>query len=286
MKLFTAFLILMVLTGAALAQSTGNQNVSSDSVAGQNSRIYGTVTDGTGAVVPAVEITAIGSGGEMYRTTSNSEGRFDLNVPVGNYRVEFSAHGFNRLQWTNITFPTTEQKPITAVLETDPTIISRHDLFCFANLKPIPVEALSVSTDITLPLPGTKNRKAASLYKLSGRIIDPAGAAISDVKILAISKIGGYSETITNEKGDYDLLLSTGEYSLKIEGVPGFRKTFVHGLQIKDRPLTLDIALDVDLESPTSIYTELTCDSNGMCKLVSRKGDGSTEPKLVIVNPR
>lgn len=85
MKLIMAVLFLFAALSSVLAQSAGSQTVTSNSVDGSGTRISGKVIDGDGAVISEVEIVAIASDGTTYRTTSNSKGRFDLEVPVGKY---------------------------------------------------------------------------------------------------------------------------------------------------------------------------------------------------------
>ncbi|MDM7922421.1 MAG: carboxypeptidase-like regulatory domain-containing protein [Pyrinomonadaceae bacterium] len=267
------------LAGAIQAQSAGNQSGRSNSAAGPETRISGTVTDQTGTVIPGTEVVAIANDGQTYRTTTGFDGRFELAVPIGNYRIEVTAIGFIRLRLTDFSVTKNTQKPITAVLEPE-TIIC--ELPYFGQIDPIPVEEPSVSSDINPRLPATTDRRGTSSYKLTGRITDSEGAAISNLRVSAVSKTGETTQTITNLEGDYQLVLGAGEYVLTIEGVPGFRKAIVSGIRIDGRPITFDHKLEVVAESPTTLYTDLVCDANGVCTMVGRKGDGSTKPQHVI----
>ncbi|HEY5330692.1 MAG TPA: carboxypeptidase regulatory-like domain-containing protein [Acidobacteriaceae bacterium] len=68
------------------------------------SGLAGTVTDASGAVVPNTTITAINTAtGSRETSSSDSRGNFNMNLPAGNYKLEASAPGFQRLVENNIT---------------------------------------------------------------------------------------------------------------------------------------------------------------------------------------
>ncbi len=60
--------------------------------------IYGTVTDSTGAVVPAAKVTAINTDTNLSRTAeANSQGEYRIELlPTGHYEVQVDASGFQR----------------------------------------------------------------------------------------------------------------------------------------------------------------------------------------------
>ncbi|MDE0124852.1 MAG: carboxypeptidase-like regulatory domain-containing protein, partial [Bryobacterales bacterium] len=67
--------------------------------------LAGTVTDSSGAVVPAASVTVTNSGTQFTRTSTTGEnGRFLLTLlPIGSYSLEASAPGFATFQQTGIT---------------------------------------------------------------------------------------------------------------------------------------------------------------------------------------
>ena len=76
------------------------------SLAGQSDRatIRGAVLDGTGAAVPAVNITAEHvDTGHITRSTTDDRGRYSLlNLPVGTYTVTFEREGFASARRTHV----------------------------------------------------------------------------------------------------------------------------------------------------------------------------------------
>ena len=64
----------------------------------ETARITGTVSDPTGAVVPAVEVVVTHAQTNRHLTTqTNAEGRYEApNLPIGDYQVAVEAPGFKR----------------------------------------------------------------------------------------------------------------------------------------------------------------------------------------------
>src|SRR4051812_40064284 len=77
------FLVLAVLTTGLIAQA-------------QNGQFTGTVTDPQGAAVAGAEVTVTSlETGLVVKSTSNSTGQYSTqSLPVGNYKLTFSAAGF------------------------------------------------------------------------------------------------------------------------------------------------------------------------------------------------
>src|SRR5580700_8981077 len=61
--------------------------------------ITGTVTDSSGAVVPAATVTIVGDQTKLTRTLQTTDtGRYDfVNLPIGNYTITFNRTGFQSL---------------------------------------------------------------------------------------------------------------------------------------------------------------------------------------------
>jgi hypothetical protein len=81
--------------------------------------ITGTVTDGTGAVVPGVKVTATNVGtNSVFEAQSNELGFYTiLNLPIGGYNVTFSRDGFKTFQRTGLTLAISQVAQINVALE-------------------------------------------------------------------------------------------------------------------------------------------------------------------------
>lgn len=118
---------------------------------------------------------------------------------------------------------------------------------------------------------------------LSGKITDTNGGVIPQVKVVLIENKNSFS-TITNDDGYYSLQIPAGIYLIEFYGVAGFLKTNVENYRVAPTKMNLDIVLEVDMESSTSVYSEFICKPNvnkekeSDCVYVSRKGDGTSKP--------
>jgi hypothetical protein len=85
LTLLSAAIILLALTGVPKSNAQAT-----------DSNIVGTVTDATGAAIPAAKVTATNTATNVkYDTVSNGEGEYRLNnVPIGNYTITASKAGF------------------------------------------------------------------------------------------------------------------------------------------------------------------------------------------------
>src|SRR5262245_19047133 len=83
--LFAAACFSLLLTGLLCAQSP-------------QATISGIITDTTGAIVPGVQVTALGvATGQRITVTSNGEGFFVLTqLPIGDYTIEAEKTGFRK----------------------------------------------------------------------------------------------------------------------------------------------------------------------------------------------
>lgn len=81
--------------------------------------ITGTVTDASGAVIGAVQITATQTAtGVAWKATSNNLGFYSLlNLPIGTYTVSFRRPGFEDLDRTGIVLETQHTVQVNAVLQ-------------------------------------------------------------------------------------------------------------------------------------------------------------------------
>ncbi|MBY0506798.1 MAG: carboxypeptidase regulatory-like domain-containing protein [Bryobacteraceae bacterium] len=82
---------------------------------------------------------------------------------------------------------------------------------------------------------------------LSGRVLDPAGAAVPNAKVIATEReTGAKYETTSSATGEYTLpFLAPGPYSISAEA-PGFKKFVQTGLQVgTNQKLSQDLLLQV-----------------------------------------
>ena len=81
--------------------------------------IFGTVQDGSGAVIPGAEITVTNTAtGAVRNTQSSATGDYVVpQLPIGIYRVRVQAEGFKAFVQDNIAVQVDENRQVTAVLE-------------------------------------------------------------------------------------------------------------------------------------------------------------------------
>ena len=116
MKRFILFLSsTLVLTCAVFAQGTGSsQNVDKRVV------LSGTVYDINGSVIPLGHVVARSYEGKEYQATTNDQGIYRFELPLGLYKIEASASGFcpKRFQLVRVrTGSTPIRNPLDFVLE-------------------------------------------------------------------------------------------------------------------------------------------------------------------------
>ncbi len=122
------------------------------------------------------------------------------------------------------------------------------------------LQILVLIIGLTLAANGQKHNETAIL---TGIIFDQMGEVITDAKIIVINQKGKKFETVTNEKGNYEIKLPVTvykgnfditklpitKYTIRVES-RGFRifeiKEF-NFVQPKSRKIQLDIALEVGL---------------------------------------
>ena len=80
--------------------------------------IIGTVTDSTGAAVPEAKVTISDVGkGITYQTTTNGSGNYtQANISPGNYTVEITKTGFQKVDQKNVSVAVTQSARMDAVL--------------------------------------------------------------------------------------------------------------------------------------------------------------------------
>ena len=120
-----------------------------------------------------------------------------------------------------------------------------------------------------------------------GRVSDVNGAAVDKVKVtLTDAKNTDFKKRTysarSNADGMYSLRVPAGSYIIEYSGVRGFLLTRVENFRLAYPQITLDIVLEIDMEDPLVVYSELVCDRNNNCEYVSRKGDGTSTPKEII----
>jgi hypothetical protein len=99
---------------------TGKREMPAEAFGG----LYGTISDGAGAVVPEVRVTMTQSSGRQFSTTTNSDGfyRFE-KLPIGVYALTTDAQrGFTAARIENIEVYEGQQPLIDLILEIDNTV--------------------------------------------------------------------------------------------------------------------------------------------------------------------
>ena len=135
--------------------------------------LTGTVTDKTGAVIPAVRITISNTAtGALYQTVANGSGQYTVpNLPPGPYEINFAAPSFKRLVRRGIELSATDVARVDVTLEIG---LVSESVTVTAEAPRIQSETREVSTTISnrqlsdLPLNFTGSRDpAAFAFKIS-----------------------------------------------------------------------------------------------------------------------
>ncbi len=123
------------------------------------SSIEGTVTDNSGAVIPAVQVTLMNTEtGVSQSSQSNSEGLFRFSsLPPGSYKLTAAKQGFQTLIQENVSLSAQETRTVPLALRVGQT---QESVTVTAENAPIQLSEAKVASDISarelreLPLPG------------------------------------------------------------------------------------------------------------------------------------
>lgn len=140
--------------------------------------IVGTITDTSGASVPAAKVTLINTGTNEERTasTSNSGDYQFLNLMPGTYRISVGKEGFSRVLRQNIEVPVQAEVRIDGSLAVG---VSTQTMEIKSAAPPLDTESGAVSTVVDsrtiegLPLNG---RNVLNLIALTNGVVPQAGA--------------------------------------------------------------------------------------------------------------
>jgi hypothetical protein len=105
-RFFSVFVLVLCLVGVAIAQS-------------DTARLFGTITDSTGAVVPnaSVAVTSAGTGQTITLQTGGA-GEYSFNaLPIGKYHVEVKREGF-KTESADLTLDVSQVQELNLKLET------------------------------------------------------------------------------------------------------------------------------------------------------------------------
>lgn len=152
--------------------------------AGASAQIAGAVTDATGAFVPNATVTATHIDTGLVRTTrTGADGVYALpNLPVGSYRLEVQAGGFQKYVQTGIVLQVSNNVTINIVLQVGQV---RQEVQVSANASMIQTQTTSVGSVmdnarvLDLPLNG---RQATDLIMLMGGATDATDQNVTDIK--------------------------------------------------------------------------------------------------------
>src|SRR5262245_419111 len=105
--LLLVFSLMMILTANLAGQAVNN------------AQIHGTVSDPTGAAIVGAQIKATQTNTGLVRTTvSSAQGAFTLpNLPVGPYKLEITASGFQNYIQTGLTLQVSQDPKIDVHLQ-------------------------------------------------------------------------------------------------------------------------------------------------------------------------
>jgi len=126
MKMFQAFIAILLLCASAFAQSGGTAQIS------------GTVHDPSGSAVPGAQVKATQTDTSLTRTVeSGADGAYILpNLPIGPYRLEISKDGFS----------TSVQNGIVLQVASSPTVEITMQLGAVSQQVQVEASALTVET--------------------------------------------------------------------------------------------------------------------------------------------
>lgn len=152
--------------------------------AGATAQISGLVTDPSGAIVPKAKVTATQVSTGMVRTTdSGQDGLYVLpNLPVGAYKLEVQASGFNTYVQSGILLEVSNNVAINVTLQVGQAI---QQVEVTANAAMLQAQTTSVGqvmdTQRVLDLP-LNGRQATDLIMLMGAATNATDGNMSDIK--------------------------------------------------------------------------------------------------------
>jgi len=134
-RLIVLGMALFLLTGVLVAQS-------------DRASITGTVRDPSGAVVPAVQVTAVNVGTSLRNTaTTNDLGFYTItNLAIGQYTLTFSRDGFRKYDQKGIVLNVRQVAQIDATL---PIGATAETIEVTANASALQTQTATVSTNLT-----------------------------------------------------------------------------------------------------------------------------------------
>ncbi|MGA2987002.1 MAG: carboxypeptidase regulatory-like domain-containing protein [Terriglobia bacterium] len=173
-------LIAVVLSGVLLSLSA----VPVHGQQGASAQISGVITDPSGAVVPNAKVTATHIDTGLVRTTlGGPDGIYVLpNLPVGSYKLEVQAGGFNTYVQTGILLEVSNIVAIDVTLRVGQT---KQQVEVTANASMMETQTTSVGQVmddqriLDLPLNG---RQATDLIMLMGGATDTTDGNVTDIK--------------------------------------------------------------------------------------------------------
>ena len=120
--------------------------------------------------------------------------------------------------------------------------------------------------------------------RISGRVSDVNGGAITNVKVIAVSKNGDEMITATDVDGLFKIQFAK-VVNLQFTEARGFQNVDVTYCSTSKKVEKLEITMDVDPDGAGVMYSEFVCDTEGKkCEYVSRLGKGTTKPKKLTFN--
>lgn len=243
-SLFSATLLSLFVTSAALAQATGG--------------MAGTVTDQNGAVVQGASITVKNLATNLTRnTTTNSDGRWTLTlIPVGTYSVTYEKEGFKK----SVSQDTQVEASVTRSLEVALEVGTADVFVDVTSDQPlVQAESAAISRQIT----GEQlTRTPTSVRSFTGLLTSEAGVS-TELSPVGVNGNGNQSPSVNGTR--------TTSTSLFFNGIDATNITSNEGSltdNISPAPETLQ-----EVKLQTSLYDASTGRSGGgNFQLVTKQG--------------
>jgi Carboxypeptidase regulatory-like domain len=200
MKVLHILILIFVLIGFANAQ---------DSV------LSGTVFDSTKAVVPATNVEAKNTKGQVFKAISNEAGYYEITLPFGKYEIEFYRNGFKKFSLKN--FENISSNKVTFNVD----FLVGHCEDCNGAILGERDENETKPT--ILDYSKVKN-SVKKIIRFCGTITDDVGAIIPNAKVEI--KLTGKKTFVTysDENGEFNIEIPKDVYRISISA-ESFKKT-------------------------------------------------------------
>lgn len=243
--------------------------------------VTGFVTDETKGIIIGAKVKATDKVGKLFETKTDEVGFYRLDLFPQVYALSFEGEGFETFSVKNLVVENS----------TESNTIQKDVIMKGRDLEPCGYSGADCFPDSeTVETPKVELPVNNFLCNLEGKVIDPNETGLPNVQVTAIDNIKNIRfKTSTNSNGNYCLNIPVGEYTIEFLGEKGFLTTIVKDFYIEEKnKYNFNVDLGLDPECSTCMYSELVCkpkEGNSKefedCVYASRKGDGSSKPKII-----